>query len=61
VALLIAYLLMVAVFSHWGWPLLIMTSVPIGISGGIAGLALLNWAARTWTRSGSIPISSPST
>ena len=42
VALLIAYLLMVAVFSHWGWPLLIMASVPIGISGGIAGLYLLN-------------------
>ncbi|MEM7019607.1 MAG: efflux RND transporter permease subunit, partial [Pseudomonadota bacterium] len=42
VAIAIAYLLMVAVFSHWGFPLLIMTSVPIGISGGIVGLWLLN-------------------
>ncbi|MBI2970274.1 MAG: efflux RND transporter permease subunit, partial [Gammaproteobacteria bacterium] len=44
VAVLISYLLMVAIFSHWGHPLLIMTSVPIGISGGIAGLWLLNFA-----------------
>jgi multidrug efflux pump subunit AcrB len=33
---------MVAVFSHWGYPLIIMTTVPIGISGGLAGLWLLN-------------------
>ncbi|MGB5735624.1 MAG: efflux RND transporter permease subunit [Thiohalocapsa sp.] len=56
VALLIAYLLMVAVFSHWGWPLLIMTSVPIGISGGIAGLALLNWGGAYLDRIGLYPI-----
>lgn len=43
VAILIAYLLMVAIFSHWGYPLVIMTTVPIGISGGIVGLWLLNW------------------
>ncbi|MEM1112098.1 MAG: efflux RND transporter permease subunit [Pseudomonadota bacterium] len=41
-AILIAYLLLVAVFSHWGYPLLIMTTVPIGISGGIVGLWLFN-------------------
>ena len=59
VALLIAYLLMVAVFSHWGWPLLIMTSVPIGISGGIAGLALLNWAGAHLDKIGLYPIAQP--
>ena len=42
-AIFIAYLLMVAIFSHWGYPLLIMTSVPIGISGGIVGLWLINF------------------
>jgi multidrug efflux pump subunit AcrB len=42
VAVLIAYLLLVAIFSHWGYPLLIMTSVPLGISGGIVGLWLFN-------------------
>lgn len=42
VALVIVYLLMVAIFSHWGYPLLIMTVIPLGVAGGIAGLALLN-------------------
>ena len=42
VALVITYFLLVAILSHWGYPLLIMTTVPIGVSGGIAGLWLLN-------------------
>jgi multidrug efflux pump subunit AcrB len=42
VAILITYLLLVAILSHWGYPLLILTTVPVGISGGIAGLWLLN-------------------
>jgi multidrug efflux pump subunit AcrB len=42
VALLIIYLLMVAIFNHWGYPLLIITSIPLGIAGGIVGLTLLN-------------------
>lgn len=44
VALVVIYLLMVAIFTHWGYPLLIMTTIPLGIAGGIAGLALLNLA-----------------
>jgi len=59
VALLIAYLLMVAVFSHWGWPLLIMSSVPIGISGGIAGLYLLNLGGAHLDKLGLYPIQQP--
>ena len=59
VALLIAYLLMVAVFSHWGWPLLIMTSVPVGISGGIAGLWLLNLSGAHLDKIGLYPIQQP--
>ena len=43
VAVLITYLLLVAIFSHWGYPLLIMSSVPIGISGGLVGLWLMNY------------------
>jgi multidrug efflux pump subunit AcrB len=42
VALLVIYLLMVAIFNHWGYPLLIMTTIPIGIAGGIVGLVALN-------------------
>ncbi len=47
IALVLCYLLLVAIFSHWGHPLLIMTTVPVGIGGGIAGLALLNAAGAT--------------
>src|SRR5690606_18656559 len=42
VALTIIYLLMVAIFSHWGYPVLIMTTIPLGVAGGIAGLAIFN-------------------
>ena len=42
IAVVVSYLLMVAIFSHWGYPFLILTTVPIGISGGIVGYWLLN-------------------
>ena len=42
VALIIVYLLLVAIFRHWGYPWLIMTTIPLGIAGGIVGLSLLN-------------------
>ncbi len=42
VALLLSYLVLVAIFSHWGFPFIIMTSVPLGLAGGIVGLWLLN-------------------
>ena len=42
VAILLSFLVMVAIFRHWGWPLVILTTVPLGIAGGIAGLAALN-------------------
>ena len=42
VALILVYLVMVAIFTHWGFPLLIMTTIPLGIAAGIVGLALLN-------------------
>ena len=42
VAVLLCYLLLVAVFTNWAYPLVIMTTVPLGIAGGIVGLWLLN-------------------
>jgi multidrug efflux pump subunit AcrB len=42
VAIIIIYLLLVAIFSHWGYPLLIMTTIPLGVAGGIFGLWLFN-------------------
>lgn len=44
-ALAITYLVLVAVFSHWGYPLIIMAVVPTGIGGGLVGLWLYNAAA----------------
>jgi multidrug efflux pump subunit AcrB len=42
VALIIVFLLLVAIFRHWGYPLLIITTIPLGIAGGIIGLVLMN-------------------
>ena len=41
-ALLITYLLMVALFESWIYPMVIILSVPIGAVGGILGLQALN-------------------
>jgi multidrug efflux pump subunit AcrB len=43
IAVVIIYLLLVAIFTHWGYPLLIMTTIPLGVAGGIVGLWLMNW------------------
>ncbi len=42
VALIVIYLLLVAIFTHWGYPLLIMTSIPLGIAGGLVGQWAMN-------------------
>ncbi|MGB3223422.1 MAG: efflux RND transporter permease subunit [Desulforhopalus sp.] len=42
VAVLLSYLMLVAIFGHWGRPLFVMASVPMGLVGGLIGLALLN-------------------
>jgi multidrug efflux pump subunit AcrB len=44
VSIVIIYLLLVAIFTHWGYPLLIMTTIPLGVAGGILGLWLFNQA-----------------
>jgi multidrug efflux pump subunit AcrB len=42
IAFILSYLLLSAVFSHWGFSWIILTTVPIGIAGGIGGLWILN-------------------
>ncbi|MAK68115.1 MULTISPECIES: efflux RND transporter permease subunit [unclassified Methylophaga] len=42
VAVILIYLVLVAIFSHWGYPLIILTTVPLGIAGGIVGLVAIN-------------------
>jgi multidrug efflux pump subunit AcrB len=45
IAVLVCYLVLVAIFTHWGYPLMIMVTVPLGLAGGILGLAVYNGAA----------------
>lgn len=42
VAVLLCYLLLVAIFSHWLYPLFILTMIPLGMAGGLLGLIGLN-------------------
>lgn len=42
VALALIYLILVAILSHWKYPLLIMTAIPLGIASGIIGLWAMN-------------------
>ena len=44
IAVVLIYLLLVAIFSHWGLPLLILATVPLGIAGGLVGLVAINGA-----------------
>jgi multidrug efflux pump subunit AcrB len=52
VALVIIYLLLVAIFTHWGYPLLVMLTIPLGVAGGIVGLWLFNAAGELATLAG---------
>lgn len=45
IAVVLSYLVLVAIFTHWGYPLMIMITVPLGLAGGILGLAVYNGAA----------------
>lgn len=59
IALAIVYLLLVAIFTHWAYPLLIMTTIPLGVAGGIVGLALMNGVGALLPALGLAPISQP--
>ena len=59
VALILVYLVMVAIFTHWGFPLLIMTTIPLGVAGGIAGLALMNLVGASLPQFGMAAVHQP--
>lgn len=42
IALVLSYLLLVAIFSHWRYPLFILATVPLGMAGGLLGLVAVN-------------------
>ncbi len=59
VAVAIIYLILVAIFSHWGYPFLIMTTIPLGIVAGIMGLAFMNLIGSLLPMFGFAAISQP--
>ncbi len=42
VSIILCFLLLVVIFTHWGYPFIILFTVPLGIAGGIIGLWLFN-------------------
>lgn len=58
-ALLLIYLLLVAIFKHWVYPLLILMTVPLGIAGGLVGLISVNASGDLLAQFGLSPIIQP--
>ena len=42
IALVLSYLLLVAIFTHWRYPIFILATVPLGMAGGLLGLVSVN-------------------
>lgn len=59
IAIILIYLLLVAIFKHWLYPLLILATVPLGIAGGIVGLVLVNASGPLLQGMGLSPIVQP--
>lgn len=59
IAVVLIYLLLVAIFSHWGYPLIILATVPLGIAGSVVGLVGINSAGGLLTLLGLPPIFQP--
>jgi len=59
IAVALCYLQLVIIYRHWGYPFLILLTVPLGISGGIGGLWLLNYVGAWLPTIGLEPITQP--
>ncbi|MEM7698280.1 MAG: efflux RND transporter permease subunit, partial [Verrucomicrobiota bacterium] len=59
IAVALCYLQLVVIYRHWGYPFLILVTVPLGIGGGIVGLWLLNTVGAQLPRFGLDPIQQP--
>lgn len=49
IAIVLIYLLLVAIFTHWGYPLFILATVPLGLAGALVGLATVNGVSSALT------------
>ncbi|MCF4010444.1 efflux RND transporter permease subunit [Rheinheimera sp. UJ63] len=52
IAIVLIYLLLVAIFRHWGYPLLILTTVPLGLAAALVGLVTINATGSVFTAMG---------
>ncbi|MCB1133424.1 MAG: efflux RND transporter permease subunit, partial [Verrucomicrobiae bacterium] len=59
IAVVLCYLQLVIIYRHWGSPFLILATVPLGISGGLVGLWLLNFIGGKLPLLGIAPVSQP--
>ncbi len=59
IAVVLCYLQLVVIYRHWGYPFLILVTVPLGISGGIIGLWLLNFVGGMLPKFGLAAIQQP--
>lgn len=59
IAVILCYLQLVIIYRHWGYPFLILVTVPLGISGGIVGLWLLNFVGAKLPLVGLAPVTQP--
>jgi len=59
VSIILSFLLLVVIFTHWGYPFIILFTVPLGIAGGIIGLWLMNVVGAALPFLGLAPISQP--
>ncbi|MDF1756478.1 MAG: efflux RND transporter permease subunit [Verrucomicrobiales bacterium] len=59
IAVVLCYLQLVVIYRHWGYPFLILVTVPLGISGGIVGLWLLNYFGAMLPMIGLAPVQQP--
>lgn len=42
IAIALCYLLLVAIFNHWRYPVFILATVPLGMAGGLLGIITVN-------------------
>jgi multidrug efflux pump subunit AcrB len=59
IAVALCYLQLVIIYRHWGYPFLILVTVPLGIGGGILGLWFLNYVGALLPKFGLDPIQQP--
>ncbi len=59
IAVALCYLQLVIIYRHWGFPFIILVTVPLGIGGGILGLWFLNTVGALLPHFGFDPIQQP--